>query len=88
MKESGPKEKIDAIFEEKWPSADLSDEYKLDFRAKIAQDKLNSETEEYRAVLKKQAEEAFEEKMKQYQQALDGGDIDSIASDDPDIQAM
>ena len=87
MKTPEVKERIEQIFAERWPDAGMDDKYTLDFRAKIAQELLQLETDERRAELAKQAEEEWHEKMQKHESVLEGS-VEGLASNDPDVQAL
>lgn len=87
MKEPEAKAQIDAVFDEHWPQQGLDKKYSPDFRAKIAQELLQLETDEYRETLRAKAETALQEKLTLHEKLWESSGLD-LASEDPDVQAM
>ena len=87
MSDPEAKARIEELFNKRWPQQGLDTAYSLDFRAKIAQELFQLETDEFKAALRAKAEETLQEKLLIHKKLWEDGGSES-ASADPDIQAL
>lgn len=64
------RDEIDAIFNVRWPTANLSKNHQANFRGTIARELLEQESDEYRAQLQQQIDDMLERDLAEFNAAL------------------
>jgi hypothetical protein len=70
MRTSPYKEKIAAMFDERWPTANLEPNFRLWYRTTLAKQLFEAEDEEIRNKITMEAEAEYEENIKAYKELM------------------